>query len=492
MDYKVISMRFYTNFFNKGNTVFIRGYADGNRFTQKIKYKPTLYVPSKKQDTEYKNIFGEPVEPIEFTSISEARDFYKQYDEVSGFTIYGSNLYAYACLNENYGTSFDVDTIKTAYLDIEVNSEEGFPEPLKADAPVTVITVGVQGRHFVFGIGEYTAPDNKVRYLNFATEKQLLLAFLKFWRQIDADVVSGWNVKGFDIPYLYNRIMKVVGEEQAKALSPVNLISERKYTQFNKEQIDYDLVGLSVLDYLELYKKFTYSQQESYRLDHIAFVELGERKLDYHELGFETLNEFYKGDYQNYVAYNIRDVALVERLEDKMRLIEQAMVIAYDAKVNFGDVFTQVRMWDVLIHNYLMTSKVVIPPKTFSSKDTQYAGAYVKDPQVGLHNWVMSFDLNSLYPHLIMQYNISPETFVEGEYVDININKVISGEQTPAHNELCVSANGYMYRKDIQGFLPEMMQRMYDERVIYKKKMLEAQQEQQDFEREMKKRGIKF
>lgn len=479
-------MRFYTNFFAKGNTVFIRGYADGKRITQKIKYKPTLYVPSKKQDTEYKNIFGEPVEPIEFANISEARDFFKQYDEVSGFTIYGSNLFAYACLNENYGTAFDVETVKTAYLDIEVNSEEGFPEPLRADAPVTVITVGVHGRYFVFGMGDYTAPDNKVRYLNFATEKQLLIAFLKFWRQIDIDIVSGWNVKGFDIPYLYNRIGKVVGEKEAKMLSPVDLISERRYTQFNKEQVDYDLVGLAVLDYLDLYKKFTYSQQESYRLDHIAFVELGERKLDYHELGFETLNEFYKGDYQNYVAYNIRDVALVERLEDKMRLIEQAMVIAYDAKVNYNDVFTQVRMWDVLIHNYLMERNVVIPPKNFNSKDSQYAGAYVKDPQVALHNWVMSFDLNSLYPHLIMQYNISPETFVEGEYVDVNIDKVIAGSQVPAHNDLCVSANGYMYRKDIQGFLPEMMQRMYDERVGYKKKMLEAQSELEVINRKLK------
>lgn len=485
-------MRFYTNFFNKGNTVFIRGYADGKRITQKIKYKPTLYVPSKKQDTEYKNIFGEPVEPIEFADISEARDFIKQYTDVSGFTIYGSNLFAYTCLNENYGTSFDVETVKTAYLDIEVSSEDGFPEPLRADAPVTVITIGVYGRYYVFGMGEYAAPDNKVRYLNFATEKQLLIAFLKFWRQIDVDIVSGWNVKGFDIPYLYNRIGKVVGEKEAKVLSPVDLISERRYTQFNKEQVDYDLVGLAVLDYLDLYKKFTYSQQESYRLDHIAFVELGERKLDYHELGFDTLNEFYKGDYQNYVAYNIRDVALVERLEDKMRLIEQAMVIAYDAKVNYNDVFTQVRMWDVLIHNYLMERNVVIPPKTHSSKDAQYAGAYVKDPQVGLHEWVMSFDLNSLYPHLIMQYNISPETFVEGEYVDVNIDKVIAGSQIPAHTDLCVSANGYMYRKDIQGFLPEMMQRMYDERVIYKKKMLEAQQEQQDIESEMKKRGLTF
>lgn len=468
-------MKFYTNFYSKGNTVVVRGYVDGKRFNDKIKYQPTLYVPSKQGHSEYHNIYGEPVEPIEFSEIREARDFYRQYEDVSGFTIYGSNLYAYTCLNEYYGSNFDVDAVKIAYLDIEVSSEDGFPEPQQANAPLTVITVGVHGRYFSFGIGEYTAASNKERYLNFPDEKQLLKAFLKFWRYTDADIISGWNVAGFDIPYLYNRIKKVLGEKEAKMLSPVDMISERTYTQFNKTQVDYTLIGVSVLDYLDLYKKFTYSQQESYRLDHIASVELGERKLDYHELGFDTLNEFYKGDYQNYVAYNIRDVALVERIEDKMRLIEQAMVIAYDAKVNYADVFTQVRMWDVLIHNYLIEQKVVVPPKNNNSKNEQYAGAYVKEPQVGKHDWVMSFDLNSLYPHLIMQYNISPETFVEGEYVDVNIDKVISGQQIPAHTELSVSANGFAYLKNKQGFLPAMMQRMYDERVIYKKKMLEAQ-----------------
>lgn len=485
-------MKFYTNFYSKGNTVFVRGYADGVRFVDKVRYQPTLYVPSKKGDTEYKTIFNEPVEPIEFSEIKEARDFYKQYEDVSGFTIYGSNLYAYTCLNEKYGNNFDVEQVKVAYLDIEVNSEDGFPEPLKADAPVTVLTLGVHNSYFVFGMGEYEPANKKERYLNFTSEKQLLIAFLKFWRQVDADIVTGWNVAGFDIAYLYNRIKKVVGEKEAKMLSPADMVHERFYTQFNKQQVDYTLVGIEVLDYLDLYKKFTYSQQESYRLDHIASVELGERKLDYHELGFDTLNEFYKGDYQNYVAYNIRDVSLVERIEDKMRLIEQAMVIAYDAKVNYTDVFTQVRMWDVLIHNFLMERKIVIPPKNQNSKDTQYEGAYVKSPQVGLHEWVMSFDLNSLYPHLIMQYNISPETFLEGEFVDVDIDKVITGNQIPAHTEYSVSGNGHVYRKDVQGFLPEMMQRMYDERVIYKKKMLEAQQEQQDLENEMKKRGIKF
>ena len=175
----------------------------------------------------------------------------------------------------------------------------------------------------------------------------------------------------------------------------------------------------------------------------------------------------------------------MDKLEDKMRLIEQALTIAYDAKVNYGDVFTQVRMWDTLIHNYLLERKIVIPPKDFQGKDSKYEGAYVKDPQTGLHKWVMSFDLNSLYPHLIMQYNISPDTFVEGEYQDVSLDKIIDGD-IEAPQEMCLTANGYYYRKDAQGFLPEMMELMYNERVLYKQKMIEAQKELEEVNRQLK------
>jgi len=277
-----------------------------------------------------------------------------------------------------------------------------------------------------------------------------------------------------------------MGEKEAKKLSPVGIVNERKYTVNNREQTEYELIGLSVLDYLDLYKKFTYSQQESYRLDHIAFVELDERKLDYSEV--ETLHQLYKTDHQKFIDYNIKDVELIVKLEDKMRLIEQAMVIAYDAKVNYADVFTQVRMWDVLIHNYLLEKNIVVPPKTGQKKDSQFAGAYVKDPQVGMHKWVMSFDLNSLYPHLIMQYNISPETFVDGMYQDLSVDSII--EDTHQRSEdYCLTASGYYFSKEKQGFLPEMMERMYNDRVVYKKKMLEAQSELEEINRKLKELG---
>jgi len=285
-------------------------------------------------------------------------------------------------------------------------------------------------------------------------------------------------------PIFINRITKLIGEKEARRLSPAKWIQERTFKgNFGKETKEYTLVGLAVLDYLHLYKKFTYSQQESYRLDHIAHVELGEKKLDYSEM--ETLHQLYKLDYQKFIDYNIKDVELVDKLEDKMRLIEQALTIAYDAQVNYGDVFTQVRMWDVLIHNYLLDRNIVIPPKDFQGKDSKYAGAYVKDPQTGMHDWVMSFDLNSLYPHLIMQYNISPDTFVESEYEDVSLDKIIEGN-VEAPKDMCLTANGHYYRKDVQGFLPEMMELMYNERVLYKQKMIEAQKELEEVNKQLK------
>ena len=482
-------MRFYTNFYSKGDTVFIRGYDNGRRIVDRIDYSPTLYVPSRRPTT-WKTVLGSPVEPMELGSIKEARDFVSRYEEVDNFKIYGSTNWAYACLNEHYGKEFDPDVVKVANIDIEVGSEEGFPNPEIANQPVTAITVSVNGRYFVFGVGEYNNTRDTVSYVDCRGERHLLDVFLEFWERIDADIVTGWNVDGFDIPYLINRITKLIGEKDARRLSPAKWIQERTFKgNFGKETKEYTLVGLAVLDYMQLYKKFTYSQQESYRLDHIGYVELGENKLDYSEM--ETLHQLYKLDYQKFIDYNIKDVELVDKLEDKMRLIEQALTIAYDAQVNYGDVFTQVRMWDVLIHNYLLKQQTVIPPKDFQGKDSKYAGAYVKDPQVGMHNWVMSFDLNSLYPHLIMQYNISPDTFIPDMKEDITVDDIVDMKMVDQWDDAidkdkCLTANGFYYRKDCQGFLPEMMETMYNERVLYKQKMIEAQKELEEVNKQLK------
>jgi DNA polymerase elongation subunit (family B) len=338
----------------------------------------------------------------------------------------------------------------------------------------------------VFGVGDYSKHRDDVHYAKCRDELDLIRRFIDFWTRFHPDVVSGWNVKFFDIPYLVNRITKLLGEAEAKKLSPWNRLSLREAMIMNREHQVYDLDGVATLDYIELYRKFTYSQQESYRLDNIAHVELGEKKIDYSE--FETLHQLYKHDYQKFIEYNIKDVELVEKLEEKMKLIELALTLAYDNKVNYDDVFTQVRMWDAIVYNYLLKKKIVIPQMKRGSKSSQYEGAYVKDPILGMHEWVASFDLNSLYPHLIMQYNISMETLIEpSKYNDnmrgllqncnINVESLLNQEvDTEILKQLGVTLtpNGQLFRTNEQGVLPEIMDSMYKDRTRYKKLALEA------------------
>ena len=261
-----------------------------------------------------------------------------------------------------------------------------------------------------------------------------------------------------------------------KRFSPWGLVTENEIFIKGRKQIMFDVGGVTQLDYLDLYKKFTYKAQESYRLDYIAEVELGQKKLDHSE--FDTFKDFYTKGWQKFIEYNIVDVELVDRLEDKMKLIELALTMAYDAKVNYADVFYQVRMWDNIIYNYLKKRDIVIPPKIRSDKNEKYAGAYVKEPIPGKYDWVVSFDLNSLYPHLIMQYNISPETLLDERHPTATVDRILEEEiNFELYKDNAVCANGAMYRKDVRGFLPELMDKMYNERVIFKKRMLQAKQQ---------------
>ena len=310
--------------------------------------------------------------------------------------------------------------------------------------------------------------------MHFRSEESMLGSFLEYWQANFPDVITGWNVQLFDMPYICNRINRILGEKFVKLLSPWKLVSQREIFIKGRKQFAVDTLGISTLDYLELYKKFTYSNQESYRLDYICNVELGEKKLDHSE--YDTFKEFYENDWQKFIDYNIHDVRLVDKLEDKMKLIELAYTMAYDAKVNYEDVFSQVRMWDNYIYNELNKRKIAIPPKKEATKNEKYAGAYVKEPKPGFYDWVVSFDLNSLYPHLIMQYNISPETLRESRHPSASVEGILN-QKVEIDKQFATCANGAQYRKDVHGFLPEMMRKMYDSRVIFKKRMIKAKQQ---------------
>ena len=473
-------MRFYTNVQLIGNQILVRGVENGRRYETRDEFYPTLFVKSKKE-TKYRTLSGEHVEEIQPGTIRECKEFYKKYEGVDGFEIYGNDRYIYQYISENYPedeVKFDISKIKLVTIDIEVSSEQGFPDVESCVEEILAITIQNYSTKEIitWGVKPFVNKQENVTYHHCPSEHELLSHFINYWMVDVPDVITGWNCNLYDIPYICKRLRRVLGEKLMKRFSPWGLVSEGETYINGRKFTTFDVGGVTVLDYLDLYKKFTYKAQESYRLDYIASVELGQKKLDHSE--FDTFKDFYTKGWQKFIEYNIVDVELVDRLEDKMKLIELALTMAYDAKVNYNDVFYQVRMWDNIIYNYLKKRDIVIPPKIRSDKNERYAGAYVKEPIPGKYDWVVSFDLNSLYPHLIMQYNISPETLLDERHPTATVDRILKEEVTfEMYKDNAVCANGAMFRKDVRGFLPELMEKMYGDRVIFKKRMLQAKQQ---------------
>ena len=466
---------FYTNIQLAGDTILYRGYENGESVQYRANFSPTLYVLSRKKE-KFRTLDGRYVSPVKFGAAREAREFIKTYDGVEKFEVHGYERYVYQYIREEFPNEIDynINQMKIYALDIEVQCENGFPNVEEAAEEMLSITIKdmVSKKFYSWTTREFDAPEGLELNVSW-TEQEMLTNFLKWWAENTPDILTGWNVNLYDMPYIARRINRVLGEKWMKSLSPWNRANEREVYVQGRKNYAYDISGVNILDYLDLYRKFTYSNQESYRLDHIAFVELGQRKVDHSE--YENFKDFYTSDWQKFMEYNIQDVELIDRLEDKMKLLELAITMSYDAKVNFEDVYSQVRMWDTMIYNYLTDRNIVVPPRKGAKKDEKYAGAYVKEPIPGCYDWVVSFDLNSLYPHLIMQYNISPETLIDSRHPSITVDRILE-ETVEVDGEFCVCANGAQYRKDIHGFLPEMMQQIYDERTIYKKRMLKSKQ----------------
>jgi DNA polymerase elongation subunit (family B) len=473
-------MRFYTNVQLIGNQFLVRGVDNGKRFETRDEFFPTLYVKTKK-DSKYRTLSGEEVEAINPGTVKDCREFYKKYDEIDGFEIYGNDRYIYQYISEKYPEDeikFDISKIKLVTLDIEVASEQGFPDVESCSEEILAITIQdyTTKEIVTWGVKPFNNKQSNVTYHCCKSEYDLLNSFINYWMVDVPDVVTGWNIQLYDIPYICKRLNRVLGEKLMKRFSNWGLVTEGEIYINGRKHTSFDVGGMTQLDYLDLYKKFTYKAQESYRLDYIAEVELGQKKLDHSE--FDTFKDFYTQGWQKFIEYNIVDVELVDRLEDKMKLIELALTMAYDAKVNYADVFYQVRMWDNIIYNYLKKRNIVIPPRSKTQKNEKYAGAYVKEPKPGMYDWVVNFDLNSLYPHLIMQFNVSPETLVDEKHPTVTVDKILNKEITfEMYKDYAVCANGAMFRKDVRGFLPELMDKMYQDRVIFKKKMIEAKKE---------------
>ena len=470
-------MGFYTDVLLLGDDILYRGYEDGDAITYREKIRPLLYFVPQDQTkkSKYKTLDGRYAHPKRFDGARDARSFIEKYENVEGLEVHGYDRFVYQFIADKFPDEidFDMDLMKIYTIDIEVACDNGFPSVEECREEMLCITMKnlITKKITTWGTREF---QGEHEYRLFNTESELLEDFLQWWVSETPDVITGWNCNLYDIPYICRRVERVLGEKWKKSLSPWNRVLDREIVIRGRKQLAYDIAGVTVLDYLDLYQKFTYSAQASYRLDHIAEVELGENKLDHSE--YENFKAFYTNDWQKFVEYNIHDVELVDQLEGKMKLIELALSLAYDAKVNLSDVYSQVRMWDTLIYNDLKKRNVVVPPKRGERKNEQYAGAYVKEPKPGMYDWVVSFDLNSLSPHLIMQYNISPETLVDRRHPSASVEGLLARD-VQISGDFGVCANGAQYRRAIHGFIPEIMQRIYDERTIYKKKMIQAKKD---------------
>ena len=467
--------------------MLVRGFENGKRFQHTYEFCPTLYISSRMKgapDSDWSTMFGKKVYPIQPGSITDCKDFMQRYDDVPGFEIYGNDNFVVQYIHDAYPEEIklDMEKIRVFTLDIETTTEEGFPNIEDPNEEILLISIKnlVTKQVVTWTSRPFETDRDDVMIVECDGEHNLLKSFISFWDVNHPDVLTGWNICFFDIPYLLGRLEKILGPKEARRISPWNMMRRREIFVKGNKEITYDIPGIAALDYLDLYKKYTYSAQESYRLDHIAFVELGEQKLDHSE--HENFKDFYTNDWDKFVRYNIHDVELVDRIEDKMRLIELQLTLAYNAGINFEDVYSQVRMWDAIVYNHLRNNKMVIPPKKSSEKSSQFVGAFVKDPLVGMHNWVASFDLNSLYPHLIMQYNISPETLIPNSKQDCTVESLLSKqfETDSLPEDVSLTANGWCYTKEKTGIFPELMHKMYSDRSRYKKEMLVIEQEYEE------------
>ena len=477
-------MAFYTNILRYKNFILHRGYYDnGERFSRKEYFQPKLFVSSKMK-TEWTGLDGNPVAPLNFESMFEAGQWLKQNIDVSGRNIYGNKKFTQQFVTVRYprDIEFRRDFINVGTIDIETDYDTGFPHPNEASQSILAITFksSKSGLYRVWGYGDFNESQaliKPVRYIKCKDEVELLSKFLEFWSdpKNTPDVITGWNTRFFDIPYIVNRMAKVLGIHEINKLSPWQLqLEHRKIVRRGSENDVYEIPGIQTLDYMELFQKFgyTYGPQESYALNHIAYVVLGEKKLSYEEEG--SLKNLYKEDHQKYIDYNMKDVELVDRLEEKMGLITLALTIAYKGGVNYQDTFGVTAIWESIIYRKLNANKVVVPLSSEEKPYRPFAGGYVKEPQVGRHEWIVSFDLNSLYPNLIVQYNMSPETLTDNTQMN-DVSYYLSGQTVSG--EYSVAANGSTYRKDIDGVLPQIIEEYYDERVSVKKLQLAAQKE---------------
>lgn len=496
--------KFYTGVARYGNNILLKEISNGKSVIKKIKYQPSFYTKTKDESSPYRTMSGEPLKRVKFDQMSDASDYIKRYADVENHEFFGNTNFISQFICDVYPNIIDFDLTELGIwtIDIETKVElGGFPHPAEAAEEILLITMlnNKTKQYITWGRKKFCiekAPKVKdfdpskinLEYRYFNEEADMLNDFLYWWKNTQIDCLTGWNTEGFDIPYLYNRTLRVLGEDTASDFSPFCMVKPRNVRVADSEFVTYDFMGMSLLDYLQLYRKFTYTTRESYKLDHIGDVELGIKKVD---LGFSFRESYQDENWDTFVIYNIRDVEIVDKLEDKLGLIQLAYTIAYDAKCLPNDVFGAVKTWDCMMYRFMLEKNIIVPQKK-NVKSWSIVGAYVKEPKPGQYDWIASFDAASLYPTLIMQYNMSPETVVNAPMLPVNVDGLLKKEYDLSRlvDEYCgMAANGQLFRNDVKGLFPEIVSKQFSDRKMYKKQMQKAEASYEHLKAEKKARS---
>jgi DNA polymerase elongation subunit (family B) len=389
---------------------------DGKRTFREYQAKYTFYYED--QRGKYKSVYGDPLSRI---VCKNTKDFRKEVAINKGKNLFESDINPiFQCLSENY-LNQDAPKLNIAFFDIETDfdPEKGFADPADPFMPITSISVYLQWMETMICLAvppktltmeqaekELEGIDN---VMLFEREGDMIDTFLTLIE--DADILSGWNSEGYDIPYTVNRTSRVLSKDDTRRFCLWGqLPKKREYEKYGKQAVTFDLVGRVHLDSLELYRKYTYEERHTYRLDAIGEIEVGENKVPYEG----TLDQLYNNDFRKFIEYNIQDTALLDKLDKKLRFIDLSNTVAHENTVLLQTTMGAVAVTEQGIVNEAHNRDLRVPnrPKRDDTENTQAAGAYVAFPKKGLHKWIASMDLNSLYPSVIRALNMAPETIV--------------------------------------------------------------------------------
>ncbi len=477
---------FYTDVSRLGNSILFSGYIKGEKVNKKFQFNPSLYSFDK--NGKFKGLDGSNLSEISFSSIKEASEYVNTYSDVSEHKIYGMRDWVFQWIAKELPLQikFDPSLIKILSFDIEVDSDgQGFPNPDHALFPITAISFHFStepSKFYCISTVPYDVEKRTVLneydviYYRTNSEIDLLRTFMSLWQNNSPDIITGYNSVFFDTPYLINRINNLFDESTVNCLSPWNKISSREKRVNNDMKKYYDILGVQQLDYMDIFKKFAVAMEtpENYQLNTVAELVLGEGKVDYSEE--ESLEGLYRNNPQLFIDYSLQDTYLVVAMEKRLQFLQIAIMLAYKTGSNYIDTLGTTAMWDAFIHRVLLKENIIIPSKEITVGNTEYEGAYVKPPQVGIHKWVVSFDFASLYPNIIIQLNISPETIIKNErdLICRPLDFLEKGIRNPKP-KYAMGANGVYFDKSKQGILPRLVEDTYNERVLLKNKMLDLE-----------------